>query len=375
MDTDASTDNQIFSLISEFKIDAKIASVKPFGSGHINDTYRVINSDPEGIDYLLQRINHRVFKDVPALMNNLQHVTEHLKQKLSLITGSDIEREVVTLVNTKNGQPFFQDKTGNYWRVFHFLKGTRSYDQVENEQQAFEGGKAFGRFQFLLSDLDPSLIKDIIPDFHNIESRLNKLYDAIDRNAVGRSALVVTEIEFIKSRAAIMSEILLLGKSGVLPMRIVHNDTKFNNVLLDNNDKAQCVIDLDTVMPGYVAYDFGDSIRTIINTAAEDEADLTAIDLNIPLFEAYTGGYLCEAIKFLTQAEMSSLVKGVLLLPFIQAVRFLTDYLDGDHYFKTRSPDHNLQRTRAQLALVKKLEDNQTVLDQIILKTWQHYKS
>jgi Ser/Thr protein kinase RdoA (MazF antagonist) len=169
-----------------------------------------------------------------------------------------------------------------------------------------------------------------------------------------------------------MSEILRLGRAGILPRRIVHNDTKFNNVLLDSEDKAQCVIDLDTVMPGYVAYDFGDSIRTIINTTAEDETALNQIGLNIPLFEAYTRGYFQQAIVFLTEAEIDSLLKGVLLLPYIQAVRFLTDYLEGDHYFKIHSRDHNLQRTRAQLVLVKKLEDNQEVLDHIIQKTWQH---
>jgi Ser/Thr protein kinase RdoA (MazF antagonist) len=366
--------SRIFSLISEFKIDAKIASVKPFGSGHINDTYHIINSDAKRVDYLLQRINHYVFRDVPALMQNLLNVTNHLKQKLSLVPGANTEKEVLTIVETRQGLPYFKDADDDYWRVFHFLKDTRSYDRVETEKQAFEGGKAFGRFQALLSDLDTSLIKDTIPNFHNIEFRLNKLHQASDADTVGRLKQVLPEIEFIKLRAAKMSEILLLGRAGILPQRIVHNDTKYNNVLLNSEDKAQCVIDLDTVMPGYVAYDFGDSIRTIINTTAEDEADLIQIGLNIPLFEAYTQGYFQEAIGFLTEAEIDSLLKGVLLLPYIQAVRFLTDYLEGDHYFKIHSADHNLQRARAQLALLKKLEDNKEILDLIILKTWQHYK-
>jgi hypothetical protein len=172
-----------------------------------------------------------------------------------------------------------------------------------------------------------------------------------------------------------MDEILRLGRNDTLPLRIVHNDTKFNNVLLDSDDHAQCVIDLDTVMPGYVAYDFGDSIRTIINTAAEDEANLDLIGLNIPLFEAYTKGYLQESVDFLAQSEIDSLIKGAMLLPYIQAVRFLTDYLDGDVYFKVQSPEHNLQRTRAQLTLVKKLEENQDTLNQIIQNNWQYYRS
>jgi thiamine kinase-like enzyme len=370
MNQASSTVNRITNLIHEFKIDAKIASVKPFGSGHINDTYRIINSDINGADYLLQRINHHVFQDVPALMNNLQNVTNHLKKKLALMPGADTEREVLTLVKTRNNQPYFKDENGNYWRMFHFLKGTRSYDQVETIKQAFEGGKAFGRFQALLSDLDTSLVKDTIPNFHNIEFRLNNLQTAIDADIAGRLDHVLHEVEFVRQRVNKMSGILALGRAGILPQRIIHNDTKFNNVLLNSDDKAQCVIDLDTVMPGYVAYDFGDSIRTIINTAAEDEADLDRVGLNIPLFEAYTQGYLQEAIGFLTEAEINSLVKGVLLLPYSQSVRFLTDYLDGDHYYKIHFPDHNLQRTRAQIALVKKLEDNQELLQQIILNTW-----
>jgi hypothetical protein len=374
MDNTTLTNNHILSLIAEFKIDAKIASVKPFGSGHINDTYRIVNSNPDEADYLLQRINHHVFRNVPELMQNLLNISEHLKKKLSLIPGTDIKKEILTLVETRQDQPYFKDENGNYWRTFLFLKDTRSYDLVETEQQAFEGGKAFGRFQALLADLDISFVKDTIPDFHNIESRLNKLYSAIDADAVGRLNRVLPEVDFIKSRADKMSEILLMGRAGILPQRIVHNDTKFNNVLLDSHDKAQCVIDLDTVMPGYVAYDFGDSIRTIINTAVEDEADLSLIGLNIPLFEAYTKGYLQEAIGFLTTTEIDSLLKGVLLLPYIQAVRFLTDYLDGDNYFKVHSPDHNLQRTRAQLTLVKKLEDSLPTLEHIISTTLLLYK-
>ncbi|HEY4196348.1 MAG TPA: aminoglycoside phosphotransferase family protein, partial [Mucilaginibacter sp.] len=328
------TVNRISNLIPEFKIDAEIASVKPFGSGHINDTYRIVNSDPNGADYLLQRINHHVFRDVPALMSNLLYVTNHLKAKLEQLPDSDTEKEVLTLVETRNDEPYFKDENGNHWRMFHFLKDTRSYDQVETTKQAFEGGKAFGRFQALLSDFDTGLIKDTIPDFHNIESRLDKLEIAIDADAQDRLADVLPEVEFVRQRVQKMGEILTLGRTGILPQRIIHNDTKFNNVLLNSEDKAQCVIDLDTVMPGYVAYDFGDSIRTIINTTTEDEADLNQIGLNIPLFEAYTQGYLQEAVKFLTEAEVNSLVKGVLLLPYIQAVRFLTDYLEGDHYYK-----------------------------------------
>jgi len=375
MNQSTSTDTRIYKLIATFKIDADIASVAPFGSGHINDTYRIRNSDPNGVDYLLQRVNHHVFKDVPVLMQNLLYVTEHLKLKLAEIPGTDLEKEVMTIVETHDGKPYFQDSDGNYWRVFHFLKDTRSYDQVTTVQQAYEGGKAFGRFQALLADMEPGLIKDTIPDFHNVESRLGKFEQAVKADKVGRLHNVLPEVEFIRQRIDEMSEILRLGRAGKLPLRIVHNDTKFNNVLLNTDDQAQCVIDLDTVMPGYVAYDFGDSIRTIANTASEDEQNIELIDINISLFESYTKGYLKEAINFLTEYELNSLLKGTLLLPYAQTVRFLTDYLEGDHYYKIHSPDHNLQRTRAQLALVKKLEENRDKLDQIIIDTWNQYKS
>jgi hypothetical protein len=370
-----STDTRIYNLIAAFKIDADIASVMLFGSGHINDTYRIKNSDPNGVDYLLQRVNHHVFKDVPVLMQNLLYVTEHLKEKLAGIPGSDLEKEVMTIVETRDGRPYFQDDDGNYWRVFHFLRDTRSYDRVTTTRQAYEGGKAFGHFQALLADMEPALIKDTIPNFHNIESRLAKFEQAVEADKVGRLHKVRPEVRFVRQRADEMSEILRLGRVGKLPLRIVHNDTKFNNVLLNSDDHAQCVIDLDTVMPGYVAYDFGDSVRTIANTASEDEENTQLIDINISLFESYTNGYLEEGVHFLTEPELNSLLKGVMLLPYAQTVRFLTDYLEGDHYYKVQSPDHNLQRTRAQLALVKKLEENKDKLDRIIMNTWHQYKS
>jgi len=364
------TEIQISDIISRFRIDAEIASVKPFGSGHINDTYRVFNADANGHDYLLQRVNHYVFKNVPQLMSNIVHVTDHLREKLSGLPQEDMERSVLTVIETNDRKPYFQTENGNYWRVFYFLKNTKSYDRVTTAKQAFEGGRAFGSFQALLSDLDVSEVKDTIPKFHDIEYRLNNLHNAMRADKIKRLQYVSAELQFIQQHADEMGEILRLGKAGILPLRIVHNDTKFNNVLLDSDDRAQCVIDLDTVMPGYVAYDFGDSIRTIINTAAEDEADINNIGLNIPLFEAYAQGYLREAAGFITGEEVNSLIKGVLLLPYIQAVRFLTDYLEGDAYFKIHSPGQNLQRARAQLALVKQLLTYKVKLEEIIINNW-----
>ncbi|MFA6083176.1 phosphotransferase enzyme family protein [Mucilaginibacter sp.] len=353
----------IDNIISHFDIKGSIVKIQPFGSGHINDTFRLQNADAARPDYLLQRINHQVFKNVPALMENILRITEHLKAKLP---ANRAEFEVITVVKLQNGNSYHQDENGNYWRVYHFLKDTKSYDLLTNQQQAYEGGKAFGKFQLMLTDLDAGLLHDTIPGFHDMELRLNQLKEALLSNKAHRAAAIQPELDFVNQRAHSMCEILRLGNTGKLPLRITHNDTKFNNVLLDKNDHAKCVIDLDTVMPGYVAYDFGDAIRTIINTAAEDEADLHKIDLDIQLFEAYTKGYLEQAGKFLTPIEVDSLLMGVLMLPFIQAVRFLTDHINGDIYFKIHHPGHNLQRARAQMQLINKLEENQGSLKAII---------
>lgn len=356
----------ISEIVSNFCIEGNVETIVPFGSGHINDTFHVKTTDPELPGYLLQRINHHVFENVPALMGNVQLVTDHLKKKLAQIPGSNPAKEVLTMVWTRDEQCFFCDAGGNYWRMYNFLKDTKSYDLVLTQQQAYEGGKAFGKFQLLLSDLDANLLYETIPNFHNIAMRLDRLNKAVLADAKNRVKDVLSEITFVIERAGSMVTILNLGKEGKLPLRIIHNDTKFNNILLDMHDREQCVIDLDTVMPGYVAYDFGDAIRTIINTASEDEDDLTKIDLSIPLFKAYAEGYLKSAGNFLSDIEIKSLSMGVLLIPYMQGVRFLTDYLEGDGYYKIHFPEHNLQRTRVQFQLLKKLEEAYDILDQII---------
>lgn len=360
------TDQAIFDIISAFKVEGKPTAARPFGSGHINDTYRVTTD--AGKSYLLQKINHFVFKDVQGLMNNVVNITHHLREKLKGIKGSSPEKEVLTLIETNDNTYFTRDSLGNYWRIFVFLDKTRSYDQALTEKQAFEAGKAFGRFQALLADMDTGIIVETIPCFHNIEYRLVNLDKSITADTAHRLSKVQPDVEFINLRRDEMGRILRSGREGSLRERIIHNDTKFNNVLLDEHDHAQCVIDLDTVMPGYVAYDFGDAIRTIINNAPEDEPELDRIKLNIPLFTAYVKGYLAQANEFLTDAEVNSLIDGVLLLPYMQGVRFLTDYLNGDVYFKIHSPWHNLQRAKAQFQLVKKLEEAKETLNMIVLK-------
>lgn len=355
-------------IIAQFNLPGSSAGIKPFGSGHINDTYRV-ETTSNGCDYLLQKINNYVFKDVDGLMNNMVYVTSHLKKKISE-AGEDADKQVLTLIPAKSGKYYCLDDKGGYWRMTTFLHKTKSYDLVTTAKQAYQGGLAFGRFQCLLCDLGINLLIDSIPDFLNIEYRLDELHHAIQNNSAARLHSVAPQLAFLLSRAENMKDLLHWGRAGILPKRITHNDTKFNNILLDEQDNVQCVIDLDTVMPGYVAYDFGDAVRSIISTATEDEANLSAIRLNIPLFEQFTKGYLSQTVSFLTDQELQSLMKGVLLLPYMQAVRFLTDYLNGDIYYKTQFDGHNLQRTLAQMQLLKMLELHQTELTSIIEEEW-----
>ncbi|OOQ59534.1 phosphotransferase enzyme family protein [Mucilaginibacter pedocola] len=364
----------ITAIVKHFNIAGEIAGAEAFGNGHINDTFWLKNQTSGCPDYLLQRINHHVFKDVPGLIENIRLVTAYLNSKMP---GEDSgkSQKVLKLIDTTDGELFHRDADGNYWRVYLFLAGSRSYDIVLTEQQAYEGGKAFGYFQTLLSDMDPQQLSETIVDFHNIRKRLRDLHKAIVENAAGRVDEVNAEIKFVSEREKSMAVIYDQGCEGLLPKRITHNDTKFNNILFDADDKAECVIDLDTVMPGHVAYDFGDAIRTIINTAAEDEPDLDKIQINIPLFKAYAEGYINEAHAFLTDAEVESLFLGAMLLPYMQGVRFLTDYLQGDTYFKTAYPGHNVVRARAQFKLLTKLEEQATLLRQIIIDTVAAHKS
>jgi Ser/Thr protein kinase RdoA (MazF antagonist) len=362
-------------VVSHFLCTADIDSARAYGSGHINDSYLLKNSFSFQSDYLLQRINHHVFPNVPALMDNMLLVTEHLEKKIRSSGNGDPSKEVMTLIPTVTGAYYYQDSEGSYWRMFVFLSDTRSYDQVRTEKQAYEGGRAFGKFQSMLSDIPPGKLYPVIPDFHNVQYRLAQLEEAISRDARGRLKEVGPELELVRRYETSMQYFQQPEIQAELPIRVTHNDTKFNNVLLDQNDEAQCVIDLETVMDGYVAYDFGDAIRTIINTAAEDEADRSKIQLNMPLFRAYTQGYLEAARNFLTEAEIRSLMQGVLLLPYMQSVRFLTDYLNGDTYYKTQFEGHNLQRARAQFQLVRMLDANRAEMEAIIREGIQSYKA
>ncbi len=341
---------------------------EPYGSGHIHDTFRVQTSENDKDDYILQRLNNKIFKNIPQLQNNIERVTVHLNKKLQNIPGSNVKRECLTLIPAKDGKSWILDRAGNYWRMYIFISNHRSYNIVDSPDKAIEGGKAIGRFQAMLADMPGEPLAETIPKFHDIENRLEILNQKIKEDPANRVSELSDEIQEYLGRGEEMKTILKLGRAGKIPLRITHNDTKFNNILLDENDKALCVIDLDTVMPGYVHYDFGDAIRTVTNTAAEDEKDLSKVEMNIALFEAYSRGYLSETGSTLNEVEKEYLAFAPKLITYTIGVRFLTDYIDGDNYFKIHHEFHNLQRTRAQLKLVMSMEKQYGEMRKIISK-------
>lgn len=336
-----------------FTIRGRYHSCEPYGSGHINSTYLLKTRQDDSPDYILQKINSNVFKDIPGLMGNIQKVTSHLRRKMLEEKGGNPEKEILTLIPTVDGQSFLLDNQGNYWRMYIYIWPNVSFDIVPNAEVAFEGGRMFGRFQQLLSDLPGSELSETIPDFHHIGRRLETFSRVLEKDRLNRAVSVREEIAFVEQNAASMFRILELGDSGEIPNRITHNDTKFNNVLFDESEKGLCVIDLDTVMPGYVHYDFGDSIRTATNTAAEDETDLDKVEMNIDIFRGYARGFLSETRSFLNHCELDNLAFSGQLITFIIGLRFLTDFLDGDRYFTTHREGHNRDRCRAQFKLVE----------------------
>ncbi|NLR93920.1 phosphotransferase enzyme family protein [Flammeovirga agarivorans] len=347
--------NNLSRIFHQFRPDVKVKSAISYGSGHINDTYLVTLED-EKTTYILQRVNHQIFPNVPELMRNIDGVTQHLRNKFQELPHKDPKKNTLTFLPATSGLLYYQDEEGNYWRAMETITPAKSYDQVETTAQAFQAGVGIGEFQALLSDFDGSKLYEIIPDFHNMETRLANFRETVKADVSGRVKLSQKEIDFVEDRAELMQTLVRLGKEGKLPIRVTHNDTKINNVLLDENDEALCVIDLDTVMPGFVHYDFGDAIRTSTNTGAEDDIDLNKVEMDILLFKAYTEGFLSKTADILTPIEIEYLPLSARIMTFIIGLRFITDYLDGDNYFKTHHEHHNLQRARAQFKLVESME-------------------
>ncbi|PRY96432.1 phosphotransferase enzyme family protein [Marinilabilia salmonicolor] len=353
-------------ITSRFAIKGTVEDIKPFGTGLINTTYKVKTEEEDAPNYLLQIINHHIFQNVPELTRNIKRVTDHIRGKLKAQKTTDIDRRVLTPIETLDGEGFFKDDEGRYWRMFLFIEGARSYDQLTNAKQAEAGGRAFGQFQKMVSDLPGEPLYPIIPGFHNTEMRINNFKKRVEKDPVGRLKEVKEEVDFLMERSEEYKKIVQMGKEGKIPERIVHQDTKFNNVLLDENDEVLCVIDLDTVMPGYVCYDIGDAIRNGANTGKEDDPNLDNVNINMELYEGFIKGFLQETKEILTPEEKETLAFGAKLLTYEQAVRFLDDYIDGDNYYKTESPEHNLIRTRAQIKLLKSMEENWEAMQKIV---------
>jgi hypothetical protein len=338
-----------------FELNGEFRIAKPYGSGHIHDTYRVMFGDGQREErIILQHINTAIFTNPTAVMENIARVTDHLQSRLA--ANADVGRRVLQLVSTRAGANWHVDAEGRYWRAYRFIERARTFDSVDSPRQAFEAAKAFGEFQRLLADLPEPRLHESIPDFHNTLKRFATFERAVAGNGSGRGAMAGEEIAFAMSRRAIAASML----DADLPERVTHYDTKLNNVLLDaESGKGICVIDLDTVMPGLVAYDFGDMVRTMTCPAAEDEQDLSRVAMDFELFEAMLRGYLVGAVGFLTVRERESLIAGAKVIVFEQGIRFLSDHLAGDVYYKVTRPDQNLDRCRTQFKLLESIEQQQ----------------
>ncbi len=353
-------------LVSKFDIKLNINDITPFGTGHINDTYLVRTSPAEAPDYILQRKNHKIFKNVPGMMNNIVISTNHIRNKLTAAGVAEVHRKVMTYFAAKDGEMFVNDSEGNFWTLFLFISDCRVVENIQEPEQAFSAARAFGHFQLQLADLPGESLIETIPNFHNGISRLNDFQSAILKDAAGRVSENQVFINEILDRSAEMTSLQRWLDDKSLPLRITHNDTKINNILFDQDNNTLCVIDLDTVMPGSALYDFGDAIRTLGNTAPEDEPDIAKIAFNKDIYEAFAKGYLSEAKTFLTQKETDNLAFSCRYMAWEQAMRFFTDYLNGDTYYKTDYPGHNLVRTKAQLRYLEVLETNKDVMEAIV---------
>ena len=350
-------------IVLKFKVENEISDVKPLGEGLINDTFKVYIKGEESPKYVLQRINNAIFQDVELLQDNIEKVTNHIRKKLEANNVADVERKVLRFIRTIDDKKYYFDGE-KYWRLMAFISDSYTYQSVTPEY-SYTAGKAFGEFQSMLADIDETL-GETIPSFHNIELRLNQLKDAVEKDAVGRVKEVQYYIDEIEKRAEAMSLGERLHREGKLPKRICHCDTKVNNMLFDKEGNVLCVIDLDTVMPSFIFSDFGDFLRSAANTGAEDDKNLDNIDFNMDIFEAFTKGYLEGTKSFLLPIEKENLPYAAKLFPYMQTVRFLADYINGDTYYKIQYPEHNLVRTKAQWRLFECAEQKEEEMRKFI---------
>jgi len=354
----------VLPVAQQFQFAGTFIEAVPMTHGHINDTIVVTYRQSDGARrYVLQRINHHVFKKPVTVMDNIKRVTDHIRRQLTDAGASDIDRRVLTLIAARDGRNYHVTPTGDHWRAYRFIEGAHIHDVVETPRQVHQAAREFGLFQKYLANLPAPRLAETIPDFHHTPKRFTALERAITGDAVNRAALAKPEIDFALRHKAMTGHLLAAG----LPERVTHNDTKFNNVMLDDvTGEGLCVLDLDTVMPGLALYDFGDMVRTATSPAAEDELDLSKVKMQMPMYEALVTGYLATAGDFLTTAEKANLALAGKLITFEIGIRFLTDFLEGDHYFKVHRNGHNLDRCRTQFKLVESIEQQEEQMNRLV---------
>lgn len=345
--------NKLENNISQFEIEGTVKSIKGFGEGLINDTYKVETVEESAPDYILQRVNHNIFKNVELLQHNIVAVTNHIRKKLIDKQVEDIDRKVLNFIPTKDKKFYYFDGE-NYWRVMRFIPDADTFDIV-NPKYAKFAGTAFGEFQAMLSDIEIEL-EETIPNFHNMEFRLEELNNAVKTGNKERIAETKYYLDQLYARSEEMCKAEQLHRAGKLPKRVCHCDTKVNNIMFDKDGKVLCVIDLDTVMPNFVFSDFGDFMRTAACTIPEDDKNIDQLDFRMDIFKSFTEGYLSTAKVFLTPIEIENLPYAAALLTYMQCVRFLTDYINNDIYYKTTYSTHNLVRTKNQFKLLQSIE-------------------
>lgn len=347
----------------------EVVSWERYGNGHINDTFRLVCVDRGTIKpYIIQRINNEVFKDPVSLMKNISGVTSFLREAI-IDQAGDPDRETLNIVKARDGKNYCQDSDGNYWRGYLFIEGATTYDKVRNPEDFYQSGRAFGRFLCRLGEYPAGKLTETILNFHNTPVRLQAFKAAVKADVCNRAHLVSKEINFVLDRESEADTAMKLLREGRLPLRVTHNDTKLNNIMIDDQTgEALCVIDLDTIMPGLSIFDFGDAIRFGANTAEEDDPDSSKASLSLELFEIYTKGYLEGCKEVLTAEERTMLPMGAKLMTYECGMRFLTDFLQGDTYFHTSRDNHNLDRARTQFALVADMEKKWVEMEEIINK-------
>ncbi|MDO4621232.1 MAG: aminoglycoside phosphotransferase family protein [Lachnospiraceae bacterium] len=348
------SDQKIFEVLKQFRTEGVLKEVRPYGNGHINQTFLVVNTVGDGVHrYILQKINRNVFRNPDQLMENIICVTDHMKYEIEK-NGGDPERETLTLISCRDGKRYYVIEEREYYRMYEFVEDSICLEQAEKPEQFYESALAFGKFQGRMTSFDAGKLHEVIPNFHHTPMRYDALQRAAELDALQRASEVREELSFIESVKDRIFYCQRQLEGGRIPIRVTHNDTKLNNVLMDAvTGKSKCVIDLDTVMPGISVFDFGDSIRFGANAAPEDETDLSKVYLDTTLYEAYREGYLEGCAGRLTVREVELLPHGALTMTFECGMRFLTDYLEGDVYFKTNHAAHNLERARCQFALAK----------------------